>query len=329
MTNPAPSISRLAPEQAHLIVECFRRVYGDAYGDEDFSDPDVLARRMRQGKLYSVGVIGEDQRLVAHMGMTRIPGATVAELGNSVAVREARGQGLIWKLGAELVAWSVEFGDHGFVDYPTTAHDVMQRQSARTGGETGLMFGYIPSDGDGSLGDSVSALRLATTIAYHHFPSATPKQLEQFVPKDFGELVQHIAGQSGLERSWVDPATSVGHATTSSVIVRMKRRGVDRLSVSEAGADIAERIAELDDGDAPCRQIDFAMSDPGIGVGVTAAQKSGYSFCGWLPGFLNGDALRLQWVDEGRTDTNPVVVNPVAKRLLKLAQAERANRKPK
>lgn len=309
----AAEIARLAAEDAPRVVACFERVYGATYANELFHDAARLARQMRKGRLCCVGARAEGGRLLGHMAMTRRRGATIPELGNSVVAPEARGRGLIWRIGAELVAWSRELGDEGFLDYPTTAHAVMQRHSLETGCEVGLMLGYIPPETDGGIGRRGSGLRRAATIVYHPHPGVPSEPRASYVPAELADLVQRLAEPSGLARTWKAPPGPKSDAPTRSRLTRLARRGVDRLSVERAGRDLEPALRALT---APCQQIDFAMSDPGIGFGVATARDAGFAFCGWLPGSPRGDVLRLQRVDRARTDLEPELIGRVARALL-------------
>lgn len=88
------------------------------------------------------------------------------------------------------------------------------------------------------------------------------------------------------------------------------------MTISTAGKDMDQRLAEFSAISMPCLQIDCDMADAGVESAVKAALQHGYVFCGWLPGFGPADVLRLQKIDETNTDLEPVLVNPVAQGLL-------------
>lgn len=314
-------IRRLGPEDSIGIVDCIRRVYASTYANEDFYDSSRLSDLMKQGSLFSVGAIRTDGRILGHMAMTRTENATVAELGNSAIDPAARGHGLIWKIGAELVSWSMEFGDDGFLDYPTTAHHIMQRQSIKSGSETGLMLGYIPASTDGKLAGHESRRREAATIVYHPYPERRALRTEQHLPTYCSALVRDMAKATGALRDWADPTPPASTSRSRVSTQRFERRGLHRSSVARAGREIRDEIERLDEDSAACRQIDFKMSDPGIEAGVEAALDAGYWFCGWLPGFAGADVFRMQRVDRSLTNLAPLLVNPVARSLSELIPA--------
>jgi GNAT superfamily N-acetyltransferase len=310
-------IRRLAPRDAPAIVACFRRVYGESYANGLFYDPARLATAIAEGRIGSVGAESSG-RLLAHMAMTVHPGARHVELGNTVVDPDARGQGLAWQVGAELKAWCVALGYAGYLHYPTTAHHVMQQQSVRRGFETGLMLGYIPAQTDGQTGTRTGG-RQAATIVYEALAESAAMQAQAcYLPEVAAELVVHLARPTGLGRRWRAPVQPAADRSRMH-LTEHARRALARLTVERVGADLADRLQDLEQfGQHPCRQIDFHMDDPGIGAGVAEAMSAGFWFCGWLPGYASTDVLRLQQVDRAVTEMTPNLVNPVARDLLNL-----------
>ena len=141
-----PSIVRLSGKDAEAIGHCFRRVYGETYGNPLFYDLVALETALDSGALSSVGAWDDDGDLIAHMAMTSLDSTVVAELGNTVVDPRARGGGLAWQVGAALISWCVEKGFRGYLHYSTTDHHIMQQQSVKSGFETGVMLGYIPAE---------------------------------------------------------------------------------------------------------------------------------------------------------------------------------------
>lgn len=327
MSDPtAVTIRRLKPGDATQVVDCFRRVYGDSYANELFYQPDRLAEAMHSGRFGCVGAVSGNGLVLGHMAMTRHPRARAVELGNTVVDPAARGQGLAWRIGDALARWSVELGYRGYLHYPTTDHHVMQRQSVKAGFEVGLMLGYIPAETNAGMPAHELRGRQAATIVYQPLPAGGAEPAASvYLPGYGAELVRAFARDTGLARDWRQPEPA---AESPSIVTttRFERRGLLRMLVTRSGSDLAERLHTVLASQArawPCRQIDFLMSDPGIDIGVEAARRLGYRFCGWLPGFSDGDVLRLQQVDETVTDTAPVLVNPVAQALLSFIRSPR------
>ncbi len=310
---PDHHIRRLTAADAPAVMDCFRRVYADSYGNDLFYDEDRLTAAMRAGRLRSVGAVTGDAVVIGHMAMTTAADAQVPELGNTVVDPVARGAGIAWQVGAELTAWTTELGYTGYVHYPTTDHHIMQRQSVKSGFETGLMLGYIPAETDGKVGSDAGHLRQAATIVYA--PLGPAPREAAYKPAYCEDLLDAFVEATGLERQWLSGG-SARPASSSTQLTTLSRRGLARLRVTTAGADLPEALKELRNAAQPCRQIDFSMADPHLEHGIQLALDAGYVFCGWLPGFAGADVFRLQWADPDLTNWQPEVVNPVAQSIL-------------
>ena len=319
MTDTSSSqIRRLTPADAPAVVACFRRAYGNSYANALFYDAAALGAAMDRGQIRSVGAFrpaadAAEPALLGHMAMHLAnPDARYIELGNTVVDAAARGEGLAWQIGAQLSLWCRELGYTGFLHYPTTDHHIMQRQSVRSGYETGLMLSYIPADTD--AGFNQSALRGAATIVFEPYMNEQP-ELAAYLPERFASLCRSFATDCGISRVW-HSGTGTRHATSVLATSRNERRGLERLSVQRCGQDYERALYQLRDSDLPCRQLDLDMSSPDIEAATERAVAAGFRFCGWLPGYPAGDTLRLQHVDETVTDMTPNVVNPVAQAIL-------------
>ncbi len=317
-------IMRLEPDHAQEIVDCFRRVYGDSYANETFYDAEVLGSALSTGRIGSVGAVAADGRVLGHMAMTVHAGAPVVELGNTVVDPAARGEGLAWKVGAELSSWCRELGYQGFLHYPTTDHHIMQRQSVKAGFETGLMLGYIPAETHGRVGVAADRGRQAATIVYE--PYTAGAHFEGYLPEAYAELLGRQAANVGLPRTW---RVAEGNRPLTGVveIQRFPKRGLERFVISPAGSgidgsDLEAELATFLDTDSPCLQIDFSLAESAVDDAVRLAQAAGFGFCGWLPGYRGTDVLRLQRVDPAVTDLSPALENPEAVALLQLIRAE-------
>ena len=138
------AIKRLTASDAEKIAQCVRGVYGQNYAHELFYDLPRLTVALETGDIMSVGALNDAGEVIAHMVMTHRGADSTPELGSTVVTSSARGGGIAWKVGAELISWCKELGFSGFLHYPTTEHHIMQRQSVNQGFVTGVMLGYIP-----------------------------------------------------------------------------------------------------------------------------------------------------------------------------------------
>lgn len=322
MENSNITVRRLTVSDATLIVDCFKRVYGDSYANETFYDVDALAAKMQDETLFSVGALANG-KLIGHMAMTIVcADASSAELGNTVVDPDARGSGIAWRVGDELTRWCKARGYGGFLHYPTTNHHIMQQQSVKAGFETGLMLGYIPAETDGQTEQAGAVqdgrLRQAATVVYQPLTASSPMRV--FCPEQFRDLIVQLATPTALPRQWLPPpahAAPLPNRLSSSYSVR---RGVQRITVAQSGfkfdSELGTCLSEM--ASAPCRQLDLLMDNPNIADATSTALAAGFKFCAWLPGYRETDVLRLQRIAVLKTQMQPVLVNPVAQSLLEL-----------
>ena len=310
-------IRRLTPADAAAISDCFKRVYGQTYANELFYDLGALRHSLAQGTLCSVGAADPAGRLVGHMAMVCHPRAAFAELGNTIVDPVARGSGLAWKIGSELAAWCVERGYPAYLHYPTADHHIMQRQSVKSGAETGLMLGYIPAEVDGQVNPDKPRLRGAATVVVN--PLAPCPATEIFVPSRYQQILQRLIDAAGVSRRMVEANDGVQDSSSRISEVILGKRNLRRFEVEAVGADLE---AQLGARGRLTEHLDLRMNDPGIEAGVEQAVAAGFVFCGWLPGYRDADVLRMQRFDRQVTDVRPGVVNDTARDLLAFIRAE-------
>ena len=167
-------IRQLRTEDAQSLHQCFVRCYGESYANDLFYDVDALASAIAQKQLLSVVALHNGE-VVGHTGLSiKHAGAVGAEAGNTVVDPAMRGQGLLGKLGGALRDLTVAEGYVGYVHYPTTAHDIMQKAATSgTGRETGLMLDYVPADVDYVDIDAPEG-RIAATVVYQPLTGQQP-----------------------------------------------------------------------------------------------------------------------------------------------------------
>ena len=314
-------IRQLTTGDARQLVQCFERCYGNTYPNETFYDPAAIAGLISSGKLRSI-VAAADNHIIGHTGlMVRNADASVTEAGNTVVDPDWRGRGILARLGHSLAKLCKELGFVGYVHYPTTAHEVMQRRSVADGGvETGVMLGYIPADTDYREIDQECG-RIAATIVYQPFAPSPP--LNVFVPERYAALLSSLYGRAGLTRD-SSIATPSSPSQTRVSFTHSLRRSLLNVQVRQAGKDIAEVARRLMIANpADITHIDFNLDEPSINQAVEELVNLEFCYCGLLPGFARSDVLRLQHLRNRTTGLMaPALVNAGAKRLLALVNAE-------
>ena len=194
-------IRELRVSDAEALKTCFISCYGDSYANETFYNLDTLIQSIDSQRLISVVAV-EGAQVLGHTGLNVTdPNALTAEAGNTVVSPKARGQGILGKLGAALAELTVDAGFCGYVHYPTTAHEIMQKQSTSGAGrETGIMLAYVPAETEYADFEQ-RAGRLAATIVYQPFTDGPP--LDIYVPALYGPRIRQFASELDLRRNMI------------------------------------------------------------------------------------------------------------------------------
>ena len=307
-------VRELRVTDASALSDLFARCYGDTYGSPVFYDVPALATRIREGVLRSV-VAEDGSTLIGHTGITiRHPGALCCETGNTVVDPDSRGQGLLKKLGRALRERVLREGFIGYVHYPTTAHEIMQRASVTGGGvETGVMLAYIAETTNYEAVETRRG-RLAATVAYQPFARAPERTV--VLPTRYASIIRGVYELADLGRSEAKPDSSASQEGARIVSTSHAERGLLHVFAGNSGADLAERVGELIHAHEPgVTHVDLPLDDPFVNHTVDRLTDLGFIFCAVLPEFARTDVLRLQALHEPvEGDFYPDVVNSQAMR---------------
>jgi hypothetical protein len=295
-------VRSVTPADAPVVTACLVRCYGDAYPKRWMYDAADLSARLADGRYRGV-VATATGTVVGHIGFTRPgPAATVVQAGTTIVDPAHRRGGLMTRMAALLSEQIVAGGAAGFVHFPTTAHQVMQRASLRGGGcETGVLVGYLPG-------------RLAVTAVYQPLAPAPPQAVH--LPARYADLIAGLVQQAGLARTtraWAPPAGDT-HRTRGTDA----GRGLARIALHRIGADVAAALAaELSTVDEPLVHVDLPLHEPGVDAAVTALRGERFAFGAWLPGWAGHDVLRMQRLrDATPAELAPDLYSAPAKRMM-------------
>lgn len=308
-------IRRLEPDDAEALSQLFWRVYGDSYGSPEFYDVDALAERIEARTLRSV-VAASSAELLGHTGINvRDGGALVCETGNTVVDPAARGQGLLKRLGGALAELCRFEGFAGYVHFPTSAHEIMQRASvANDGVETGLMLAYVSEQTRYEAIDRAAG-RLAATVAYQPF-SAVPARMVR-LPERYQILIQNTYAQAGLTRTHA-PLKRVPTGARQVEMQWAARRSVLHGElVAGSDEEFDQLSAAIAEHSPALSLIDLLLDRPEIDAQVARLNSMGFFYSAVLPEFGSSDVLRLQRLGQPSAELfRPELVNPTAQLLL-------------
>lgn len=133
----------LLASECELLCSGIRRVYGESYPVAEFYDPDYLSKAIESGKLHCVVAINGDEQVVACMStVLEQPGDYTADGSALMIAQEYRGQGIVARLGSEMVATYKQLGLGGLHLYALALHDLVQKQSQDAGA---VVTGVLPA----------------------------------------------------------------------------------------------------------------------------------------------------------------------------------------
>ena len=289
-------IRDLKPGDAFELSALFRRCYGETYGSPVFYDIAALTELISKRELISA-VATRGQQILGHVGITiRHPGSKACETGNTVVDPNARGQGLLLRLGAALHELVQRKGYVAYLHYPTTAHEIMQRASVAYGGkETGVMLAYVPETTDSKEDKQLG--RLAATVAYQ--PLSPPPSRKVFLPEQYYTVITSIYENLNLDRQATKPLRSQVQSLESDEARMIEnynpQRGLLHIFVATEGHHIVSKVSTLIEKYQPkITHIDLPLDNSGITVMIENLRELGFFFSALLPEFAHTDLLRLQ-----------------------------------
>ncbi len=319
-----PLLRDLVDGDITSLVDLFRSCYGTTYSNPIFYDAAVLRDHVVRGSLRSV-VAEQSGRLVGHMALTvHHDGALICEAGNTVVDPDARGHGVMAQLGMALHDRTRREGFLGYIHYPTTAHDIMQRASVMKGGvETGVLLGYIPADTEYTAIDKRNH-RLAVTVAFQPLDRMPPRNLAR-LPERYADLLTEIYHSAGLDRIVPEGDHAVAFLRNSVLSHSFNpRRKALHVSVDSVGDDLDESVRKmLNERDPAVAIVDLPVDALGIDAAVESLRSLGFFFAALHPEFCDTDILRLQRLrDRSAEVLNPTLANDGARGILEFIRAD-------
>ena len=312
----------LADRDAPGLKACLERCYGDGYPKRVLYEPEKTAALIRSKRFVGVVAVSEDV-VVGHIGYSRTsPDSLVVEAGTTIVDPGSRGLGLVGRMSDRLGQQMVAEGVQGVVQFPTTAHQVMQKAATIGGRETGILLAYIPGTALRTAGAGTEADRVAVTVVYQAARETGPQRI--FTPERYTARVEALAASISLRREIEAGRESAGASELD--ISSDEARSLTLITVRRAGIDLIPRVVERSTRPAAgVVHVDLSMADPGIGGAVEALRELGFVYAAWLPGWQGHDVLRMQLIrNPTDRELSPNLFTREARELLASIRAELA-----
>lgn len=317
-TNSPLSINNT--DDLSQIVELFKNDYGDHYIDDTVYEPDLIRHANISGALRSL-VVRENGHILGHLAIIRIaPNAPVFQFGQAIVGKAGRGRGVMGALVNEaLRLCQSDPYCRAVYAVSVTHHLASQRTVARHGFiDTAFLYGVLPP---GMIkADSELAAAHSCIVQFKVLRVIDPYKTV-FVPDVYRDQVAasySMLGQSGINVSAADVQSNREEHTDANADL-YPRYGIVSITVQTAGADLAERVADIEqtavNQEIRISNIYLDITDKNTIWAAKTLRKVGYFYAGLFPCFGPNDQLVLQR-DLATARTNSSFINSKAGREL-------------
>ncbi len=310
-TVKAPAASEEVPleirtmrsEETPLLSRAVYRSYGYSYDWDDIYYPDRIRELQESRLMRSCVAVTSEGEFVGHLAvMVERPDSPVGEAGQAVVDPRFRGHHLFPKMKTFMAEQCKKSGMYGLYSEATAVHPYSQRGNLHLGArETGFLLGYIPpSVAYKDISEDRAGRRGSVALFYMRTNEEPERKIHP--PDQYRDVVQRIVEHNGLRRKVVDIPDSRAALASSHVDLRVRRdHNLALVRVIEPGKDLLElvraRLRELCLHRLDVIYVDLPLSHPATRVCGGRLEELGFFFGGILPELLNGDVLRLQYLN--------------------------------
>jgi anti-sigma regulatory factor (Ser/Thr protein kinase) len=297
-----------APGFAQLMYQVYRYSYR-----EFVYFPEKVVEMLKSRLLLSTVALSPDGELAAHQGLMKDdPDSPIAEICMGVVDPRFRGRKLFEKMKEASFAHAKEQGLTGLYGEAVTTHAYSQKANLAQGGkEMGFILGYIPAGFDfraicGTVCERGSVLLFYTSL------NPEPERCS-FLPEQHQSILRKIYEHSGLRRTIAQSTGRSQLAERSHLRLNANTDfGVAFMQVQCYGEDfiplVGGHLKEVCTARVDCVCIDLPLSDPATPSICGRLEDMGFFFCGIMPETVNGDVLRLQYLNNVPLDVSRIVV---------------------
>jgi anti-sigma regulatory factor (Ser/Thr protein kinase) len=296
-------IRAMRPEESFELSRCVYRSYGYSYDWDSIYYPDRIREIQEKGLMRSCVAISPDGEFVGHLAVTvETPDSPVGEAGQAVVDPRFRGHHLFPKMKSFMAEQAAKAGMYGLFSEATAVHPYSQRGNLELGAaETGFLLGYIPASVSyKEIGEDRAGRRGSVALFYLRTNPEPERTI--YPPAAYRKAVQLVVEHNGLHRTEGN-GSDAEMPTSSRMSVDVRRdHNLAFLRVEEPGADLQElvrvRLRELCLHRVDCIYVDLPLSHPAVQSAGARLDELGFFFGGVVPELLNGDVLRLQYLNE-------------------------------
>lgn len=322
------AVRSMRPEEGAALARCLYRVYGYSYLEYAYF-PEKIRDLIERGLQVSMVAVDPDNEVVAHQSYTKSrPDSPVAELGAGIVDPRYRGRGLFEEIKKTSIDHARKQGLYGLFIESVTVHPYSQKANLALGArETGVLPGYTPERLSFKEIDEETGQRRAIVLMYNRLNPEPARTV--YPPHKHRAVIESIYGNGGFNRAVGDiPEDPGGTGPLSHVEINVNHdMGLAFFKLIQYGKDfhdcIRHHLHEICLQKIECIFLDLPLGDPATAQCSPIAETLGFFFAGVVPEFDNGDFMRLQYLNNVRTDpSKTIVVSDFGKYLFEYIQKE-------
>ncbi|MGP1254267.1 MAG: hypothetical protein ACTS10_07645 [Kiloniellales bacterium] len=287
------TIARIGPEEASLIPDGFRRVYGENYLSSAVYDTEAIGEALRSGEQISFLARHISGEFAGHIALRRsAPNANIYEISQGIVVAEHRKAGIFRHIfDAALGMAENDPTCEALFGTALTNHKISQRVLSEAGlRDVGFEIDYVPQR---MLSREGAAGPIATVVQYRSFGRGpvSPAYVSPALAGWVWRLLR-IGGEAGpalpVVKAQLTRRTCLGEETD------LPRFDMARLTLEEAGDDLSSLVGDFERRSAAAgrrtAQVLIGLDRPQAAAAIESLRPLGYAFSGLLPRYLPGSA---------------------------------------
>lgn len=321
-------IRLMKDSEAPSVVDLYRAVYGDHFPIKEMYDPEFIVKQQEAGLMYRVVAVDASDKVLAHHAMYRLEETYhgLYEAGQGMVYPEHRGKGfsnvLQEYIGRQLAA---AVGVEEFWGESVTNHVMMQKAALYVGvKESGIELEVMPAT---SYEAEKSAPGRVGVVVCFLIVKEKPHTI--FLPAPYAEMLQRIYANGKRDRRFAEGAQSLPEGVRSRYVdTFISSAGLLRVSLFEAGKDMAEAMAGLEKKYAPLgtvvTQVLLPLDKPWSGTATEVLNHQGFFFSALIPRWFDADALMMQKLVHPTNYDEMKIHSDFAKEMLQFIIEDRA-----
>ena len=300
-------VRMMKPDEAIELVRAFYRSYGSSYESPFVYEPEQLAAKLRDGTLRSCVVYNTRGEMVGHFALhMEQPDLRVAEAGLAVVHPRYRGRGLFKKMKRYMQHYAASHQLIGLYSEAVAVHPYSQLGNLDLGAhEIGYLLGGSPQTVMyREIAEQQHVRRQSLALMYLPVLHSPPQTV--YPPVGYRHIIERVYKVNGLDRTIQEqdqrqdqlavlpPAgqlSSQVHTDTRRAFLTMEAYGQD------TPIAVRSQLRQLCIQRLDCIYLDLPLAQPATAVFAKDCREFGFFLGGVIPELLDGDMLRLQYLN--------------------------------